>query len=145
MQEINVVVTAATRTEKDISNVDRSVTVIDKKEIPNLQSTQGSLAETNNLNLFGKVGYDLGKHRLELTANHYDSDQDTEFLTDPSVNEFVTISILPLPRSYSDFAPMKAIRLHLELLSASNTPSNFKWEYKNANVYRLPNRKLLLH
>jgi len=55
---------------------------------PDLQSSQGSLAETNNLNLFGKVGYDLGKHRLELTANHYDSDQDTEFLTDPSVNEF---------------------------------------------------------
>ena len=55
---------------------------------PDLQSTQGSLAETNNLNLFGKVGYDLGKHRLELTANHYDSEQDTEFLTDPSVNQF---------------------------------------------------------
>ena len=55
---------------------------------PDLQSSQGSLAETNNLNLFGKVGYDLGKHRLELTANHYDSQQDTEFLTDPSVNDF---------------------------------------------------------
>ena len=55
---------------------------------PDLQSSQGSLAETNNLNLFGKVGYELGKHRLELTANHYDSDQDTDFLTDKSVNEF---------------------------------------------------------
>ena len=55
---------------------------------PDLQSSQGSLAETNNLNLFGKVGYELGEHRLELTANYYDSDQDTDFLTDPSVNEF---------------------------------------------------------
>ena len=55
---------------------------------PDLQSSQGSLAETNNLNLFGKVGYELGEHRLELTANYYDSEQDTEFLTDPSVNEF---------------------------------------------------------
>ena len=55
---------------------------------PDLQSSQGSLAETNNINLFGKVGYEIGKHRLELTANHYNSDQDTEFLTDPRVNEF---------------------------------------------------------
>ena len=31
---------------------------------PDLQSSQGSLAETNNLNLFGKVGYELGEHRL---------------------------------------------------------------------------------
>ena len=55
---------------------------------PDLQSSQGSLAETNNLNLFGKVGYELGEHRLELTANYYDSEQDTEFLSDPSVNQF---------------------------------------------------------
>lgn len=55
---------------------------------PDLQSSQGSLAETDNINLFGKVGYELGEHRLELTANYYDSEQDTEFLTDPSVNQF---------------------------------------------------------
>ena len=55
---------------------------------PDLQSTQGSLAETDNINLFGKVGYELGEHRLELTANYYDSEQDTEFVTDPSVAEF---------------------------------------------------------
>ena len=55
---------------------------------PDLQSSQGSLAETDNINLFGKVGYELGEHRLELTANYYDSEQDTDFLTDPSVNEF---------------------------------------------------------
>ena len=34
------------------------------------------------------MGYELGEHRLEPTANYYDSEQDTEFLTDPSVNEF---------------------------------------------------------
>lgn len=55
---------------------------------PDLQSSQGSLAETNNINLFGKVGYEIGEHRLELTANYYNSDQDTDYLTDPSVNEF---------------------------------------------------------
>lgn len=38
---------------------------------PDLQSTQGSLAETNNVNLFGKVGYEIGEHRLELTTNYY--------------------------------------------------------------------------
>ena len=55
---------------------------------PDLQSSQGSLAETNNINLFGKIGYEIDDHRLELTANYYNSDQDTDYLTDPSVNEF---------------------------------------------------------
>lgn len=54
---------------------------------PDLLSSQGSLADTDTMNLFGKVGWDLDEEqRLQLTISHLNSDQETDFSTDPAVN-----------------------------------------------------------
>lgn len=55
---------------------------------PDQLSTQGSLADTNTLNLFGKLGWESDDHRLQFTINHFNTHQDTDFITDPSVNQF---------------------------------------------------------
>ncbi len=51
---------------------------------PDLLSSQGSLADTNTINLFGKIGWDFGPDRLQLTVNHLDTDQNTDFYHRPS-------------------------------------------------------------
>jgi len=53
---------------------------------PDLLSTQGSLADSNTINLFGKVGWDFDPDRLQLTLSHLNTNQDTDFSTDPAVN-----------------------------------------------------------
>jgi iron complex outermembrane receptor protein len=55
---------------------------------PDLQSAQGGLSDLNTYNLFGKLGYEFAKQRLQLTANRFVSSQDTDYATDPSVNAF---------------------------------------------------------
>lgn len=51
-------------------------------------STQGSLTDTNNFNVFGRLGWDLDDHRLQLTFNHFSAAQVSDFITDPIVNTF---------------------------------------------------------
>ena len=47
---------------------------------------QGNLSDSNNYNLFGKVGADLGgQKRLQLSVNHYNLEQDTDYIIDPAV------------------------------------------------------------
>ncbi|MGG6298305.1 TonB-dependent receptor domain-containing protein [Leptolyngbya sp. AN02str] len=54
--------------------------------IPSDPNAQGGLADTESLNLLGKIGVDLGEdQRLQFTVNHYDSVQSTDFTTDPSI------------------------------------------------------------
>ena len=54
--------------------------------IPPDPNTQGGLADSNAGNLFAKVGKNFGNQRLQVTANHYQITQDTDYTTDPSVN-----------------------------------------------------------
>ena len=59
----------------------------DGDRIPPDPNAQGGFADTRTLNAFGKVGIDLGEQqRLQLTFNHFDDRQDTDFTTDPDVN-----------------------------------------------------------
>lgn len=54
--------------------------------IPPDPNAQGGLADADTLNLFGRIGFDLDDdQRLQLTVNHYDSTQLTDFTTDPIV------------------------------------------------------------
>ncbi|MGP1385679.1 MAG: TonB-dependent receptor domain-containing protein [Thainema sp.] len=54
--------------------------------IPPDPNAQGGLADTDTFNILGKIGVDLtDEQRLQFTANHYDSTQDTDFTTDPSI------------------------------------------------------------
>lgn len=58
----------------------------DGDRVPPAGTGQGSLAETDNYNLLGKVGYDINAlQRLQLTVNAYKAEQDTEYTTDTSV------------------------------------------------------------
>lgn len=53
---------------------------------PDQLSSQGSLADTNTYNLFGKVGWESGDHRVQFSVNHFNTNQDTDFVSDPAVN-----------------------------------------------------------
>lgn len=54
---------------------------------------QGGLADTLSYNLFGKGQWELSpESRLRAMVNHYDSEQDTDYTTDPSVNALPLLS-----------------------------------------------------
>lgn len=56
--------------------------------IPSDPNAQGGLADTGTLNLLGKVGVDITEaQRLQLTVNHYEAIQNTNFTTDPSIRD----------------------------------------------------------
>lgn len=50
--------------------------------IPSDPHGQGGLAETTGHDLFGKVGFGFGTRRLQLSANRYVSEQQTEYVSD---------------------------------------------------------------
>jgi outer membrane receptor protein involved in Fe transport len=54
--------------------------------IPPNPHGQGGIADLNSWDLLGKLGADLGEQRLQLTANYYRAEQDTEFTGDPAVD-----------------------------------------------------------
>lgn len=58
----------------------------DGDRIPPSGANQGSLAETRSYSFLGKLGYKLdAEQNIQLTAQAYKSDQDTNHTTDPSV------------------------------------------------------------
>lgn len=55
--------------------------------VPPDPTGQGGFAETNSYDLLGKVGYAInGAQRVQLTANRFQSDQDTDYASDFSIN-----------------------------------------------------------
>ncbi|URD53272.1 TonB-dependent receptor [Chroococcidiopsis sp. CCNUC1] len=55
--------------------------------IPPDPNAQGGFSDAETLNFFSKLGVNLDEQqRLQLTFNHFDDTQDTDFTTDPSVN-----------------------------------------------------------
>lgn len=55
--------------------------------IPSDPHGQGGVADMSTWNVLAKLGTEIGAHGLQLTLNRFVSEQDTEFTTDPSVNE----------------------------------------------------------
>lgn len=54
--------------------------------IPSDPNGQGGLSDADTINLLGRIGFDLDDdQRLQLTVNHYDATQFTDFTTDPIV------------------------------------------------------------
>ncbi len=59
----------------------------DGDRIPPDPNGQGGLSDTDTFNILGKVGVNIGEgQRLQLTLNHFNDRQNTDFTTDPSVN-----------------------------------------------------------
>lgn len=54
--------------------------------IPPDPTGQGGFAETTSQDVLGKVGYTFGSQRLQLAANWFRSQQDTDFASDFSIN-----------------------------------------------------------
>ncbi|MGG6242423.1 TonB-dependent receptor domain-containing protein [Nodosilinea sp. AN01ver1] len=54
--------------------------------IPSDPNAQGGLSDTGSLNILGKIGVDFAENqRLQLTFNHYEATQTTDFTVDPSI------------------------------------------------------------
>ncbi|HEY9877282.1 MAG TPA: TonB-dependent receptor [Leptolyngbyaceae cyanobacterium] len=54
--------------------------------IPPDPNGQGGLSDTGNFNFLGKIGVDITQaQRLQLTVNHYNAVQTTDFTVDPSI------------------------------------------------------------
>ena len=54
---------------------------------------QGGLADTNNYNFLGKVGFDVTRlQRLQFTFNRFYAKQETEYASDPAVNSLPALS-----------------------------------------------------
>lgn len=57
--------------------------------IPPDPNGQGGIADTNSMNFLGKVGWRPSENqRLEFSFNYFQDTQNTDFTTDPSVDEF---------------------------------------------------------
>ncbi|MDQ4120942.1 MAG: TonB-dependent receptor [Acidobacteriota bacterium] len=55
---------------------------------------QGGLADTNIFNVLGKFGFDLTRRqRLQFTVNRYYAVQDTDYASDPTVNNLPALSV----------------------------------------------------
>ncbi|PIG90918.1 TonB-dependent receptor [Gloeocapsopsis sp. IPPAS B-1203] len=54
--------------------------------IPPDPNAQGGIADTETINILGKVGTNFGEQRLQLSFNHFNDRQDTNFTSDPNVN-----------------------------------------------------------
>lgn len=55
---------------------------------------QGGVAESDSLSFFGKLGWDLSAdQRLTISATSFDSEQDTEWKSDPTVNSLPAGSV----------------------------------------------------
>jgi iron complex outermembrane receptor protein len=54
--------------------------------IPSNPHGQGGVADLNSWDLLGKVGASFGEQRVQVTANYFRAEQDTEFTGDPAVN-----------------------------------------------------------
>jgi iron complex outermembrane recepter protein len=48
---------------------------------------QGGIADSRSWDVLGKLGFNFGDQLVQLTVNHYDQSQRTEYGVDPSVNE----------------------------------------------------------
>ncbi len=91
---------------------------------PDLLSSQGSLADTDTINLFGKVGWDLDDdQRLQLTISHLNTNQNTDFVTDPAVNA--------LPPGSQKATTRKGLQLD-DQSQTTNTFVNFDYTHANA-------------
>jgi iron complex outermembrane receptor protein len=71
--------------------------------IPSDPHGQGGLAETTGHDLFAKVGLNVGARRLQFSLNRFDSEQETEYVSDPSLDR--------LPAGTEKARPLAGLRL----------------------------------
>lgn len=88
--------------------------------IPSDPYGQGGLASTTSYDLHGKLGYVYGNQRFQLSANHFNSEQETSFVSDPSVNT--------LPPGEEKARAMEGLQLE-ENQGSANTVASFDYHH----------------
>jgi len=91
---------------------------------PDLLSAQGGLSDLNVYNLMGKFGYDFSQQRIQFTVNHFHSQQDTDYASDPAVNN--------LPPKSTRARARKGLRLDDE---PENRNTLLHLDYTHQNVW----------
>lgn len=81
---------------------------------------QGGLASTTGISLLGRLGYSAGAHRAGVSFNHYDAQQETAWVTDPSVDQ--------LPPGEQKARAMEGLHLD-ERQGSRNTQATLDYEY----------------
>lgn len=102
------------------------------------EPSQGDLFDSNIYSLGGKLGLRIDdKQRLQLSANYYNSDQDSDYTSDPSVGRLPAGSARALPMSGLQLADQNQIRntlvnleyQHLDLLGSKMTAQMYYRDY----------------
>lgn len=82
---------------------------------------QGGLASTTSYGLQAKAGYNVSGGRIQLAASHYSSDQETAYVTDPSVDTLpageakaVAIKGLSLDRNQGSWNTVASLDVDLD-------------------------------
>lgn len=88
--------------------------------IPSDPYGQGGLASTTSYGLHGKVGYERRGQRLRLTLNHFSAEQETAYVTDPSVDT--------LPPGTAKASALKGLHLD-ENQGSYNTVASLDYDY----------------
>ncbi|HET8523453.1 MAG TPA: TonB-dependent receptor [Thermomicrobiales bacterium] len=91
--------------------------------------SQNSLSDTNQFDILGKIGVDIDEtQRLTLMIDHFNAQQDTNFLSDPSVNS--------LPRGSVKARAIDGLVLD-DQPETVNTNINLDYEHRNVLGSRL--------
>ena len=85
-------------------------------------NTIGGFADTKTYNVLSKFGATFGEHRLQLTFNRKESQQDTNYFTDPGVDA--------LPRTTARFIPGLALDEQPKL-----TNSQISLDYSHPHLF----------
>ncbi|PND33733.1 TonB-dependent siderophore receptor [Achromobacter pulmonis] len=102
------------------------------------EPSQGDLFDSNIYSLGGKLGLRIDdKQRLQLSANYYNADQDSDYTSDPSVGRLPAGSARALPMSGLQLADQNQIRntlvnleyQHLDLLGSKLTAQMYYRDY----------------
>lgn len=102
------------------------------------EPSQGDLFDSNIYSLGGKLGLRIDDNqRLQLSANYYNADQDSDYTSDPSVGRLPAGSARALPMSGLQLADQNQIRntlvnleyQHLDLLGSKMTAQMYYRDY----------------
>ncbi|QPJ66304.1 MAG: TonB-dependent receptor [Candidatus Nitrohelix vancouverensis] len=63
------------------------------------EPSQGDLSDTRTVDLLAKIGYEWSDQRVQFSASYLDSEQDTDFVSDPTVTNFAKGSVKSRPLS----------------------------------------------
>lgn len=86
------------------------------RTMPGYQNYSGGLADSNVANLHGKIGFEVGRQRLQLSHNFHQIRQDTKYTFDPSVDA-------TCPNAFDPTVPCVRTKARLiEGLSLSDRP-----------------------